>query len=107
VSKKTVPFSMPASAPRSRKSGSVALDEPSRPPVEPSDFAGARPDDWVRDRDFVAGPLPKDDALAPTRVLLDLAAERTLAEVLSLSFLLPFALGWFWWVSVWAGRGRI
>ena len=107
MSKKTVPFTMPASAPRSRKQEPLALDAPSRPRAGASDFAGARPDEWVRDRDFVAGPLPADDALAPTRVLLDLAAERTLAEVLSLSFLLPFALGWFWWVNAWAGRGRI
>jgi hypothetical protein len=107
VSKKTVPFSMPASAPRSRKQEPVALDEPSSPRAEPSDFAGARPDDWVRDRDFVAGPSPADDALAPPRVLLDVAAERSLMEVLALSFLVPFALGWLWWVNAWAGRGRI
>ena len=106
MSRKTVPFSMPASAPRSRKSELVALDEPSGPRAAAGD-AGARPDDWVRDRDFAAGPLPLDDALAPARVLLDLAAERTLAEVLSLTFLVPFALGWFWFVNAWAGRGRL
>ena len=107
MSKKTVPFSMPASAPRPRKSELVALDEPSRPRAGASDAAAARPDDWVRDRDFGADPSRADDALAPPRVLLDLAAERTLAEVFSLSFLLPFALGWFWFVNAWAGRGRI
>ena len=107
MSKKTVPFSMPASAPRSRKQEPVALDEPSRPRVGVSDSAAARPDDWVRDRDFAAGPAPLDNALAPPRVLLDLSAERTLAEVLSLSFLVPFALGWFWFVNAWVGRARI
>jgi len=105
VSRKTVPFSMPASAPRSRKSEPAALDENSG--ARASDFAGDRPDGWVRDRDFAAGPWPADDALAPPRVLLDLAQERTLAEVLCLSVLVPFALGWFWFVNVWVGRGRI
>ena len=106
MSRKSVPFSMPASAPRTRKSELVPLDEPSPPRAGASD-AGARPDDWVRDRGFGAGPSRADDALAPARVLLDLAAERTLAEVFSLSFLVPFALGWFWWVNAWAGRGRL
>jgi hypothetical protein len=107
VSKKTIAFTMPASAPRSRKQEPVALDEPSRPRAEPSDFAGARPDDWVRNRDLAADPSPVADALAPPRVLLEVAAERSLMEVFSLSFLVPFALGWFWFVNAWAGRGRI
>jgi hypothetical protein len=105
VSKKTVPFSMPA-APRSRKSESAALDEPSRPRAGVSDSAAARPDDWVRDRDLAAGPAPLDDALAPTRVFLDVAAERSLMEVFALTFLVPFALGWFWWVNALTGRAR-
>ncbi len=45
-------------------------------------------------------------AAAPARVVLDLSAERTLIEVLSLSFLVPFALGWFWVVNALAGRLR-
>jgi hypothetical protein len=61
----------------------------------------------VRDRDLSAGTSPAGDALAPPRVLLDVAAERGLIEVLSLSLLVPFALGWFWFVNAWAGRGRI
>jgi hypothetical protein len=96
---------MPASAPRPRKSEFVALEESSRPRA--GDAAAARPDEWVRDRDYGAGPSRADHALAPARVLLDLAAERTLAEVFSLSFLVPFALGWFWWVNALTGRGRI
>ncbi len=107
MSKKTIAFTMPASAPRPRKLEPAALDEYSGARPASSDFAAARPDDWVRDRDLAACPSPADDALAPPRVLLDLAAERTLAEVLSLSFLVPFALGWFWWVNAWAGRARI
>jgi hypothetical protein len=106
VSKKTVPFSMPASASRSRSKEPVALDEPSRRRAAPSDFAGARPDDWVRNRDLAAGPAPLDDALAPTRVFLDVAAERSLMEVFALTFLVPFALGWFWWVNALTGRAR-
>ena len=107
MSKKTVPFTMPASAPRSRKQEPVALEAPSPPRAAAGDFAGARPDDWVRDRDLAAGPSPADDALAPPRVFLDVAAERSLMEVFSLSFLVPFALGWFWFVNAWAARGRI
>ena len=86
MSKKTVPFSMPASAPRSRKQEPVAPDVPSRPRAEPGDFAVARPDDWVRNRDLAADPSPADDALSPTRVFLDVAAERSLIEVFALTF---------------------
>jgi hypothetical protein len=107
VSRKTVPFTMPASAPRSRKSEPAVLDEPSGARAASSDLAAGRPDDWVRDRDFAAGPSPADDALAPPRVFLDVAAERSLMEVFALSFLVPFALGWFWWVNALTGRGRI
>ena len=107
MSKKTVSFSMPTSATRSRKPEPLALDAPSASPATASVFAGARPDDWVRDRDLAAGPSQPDDALAPPRVLLDVAAGRSLMEVLSLSFLVPFALGWFWWVNALAGRARL
>jgi hypothetical protein len=62
----------------------------------------------VRDRQ--SGPEapahPDYPAAAPARVVLDLSAERTLIEVLSLSFLVPFALGWFWLVNALAGRPR-
>ena len=103
MSRKTVSFAMPASAPRARKPASLALAAASASPAT----ASARPDDWVRDRDLAAGHSPAGDALAPPRVFLDLAAERTLAEVLSLSFLVPFALGWFWWINALAGRARL
>ena len=106
MSKKTVPFSMPA-APRARQPEPLALEAPSPPRAAAGVFAGARPDDWVRDRDLAANPRPLDDALAPARVLLDVAAERSLMEVFALSFLVPFALGWFWFANAWAGRGRI
>jgi hypothetical protein len=107
VSKKTVSFSMPTSAARSRKPEPLALEGPSASPATAGFFAGARPDDWVRDRDLAAGPSPMDDALAPPCVLLDVAAERSLMEVFSLSFLMPFALGWFWWINALAGRARL
>jgi hypothetical protein len=32
-------------------------------------------------------------------VMIDLASERNLVEVMSLSFFLPFALGWFWFAN--------
>jgi hypothetical protein len=82
VSKKTVSFSMPTSATRARKPEPIALEALSASHRS----AGSRPDDWVRDRDLAAGPSPVDDALAPPRILLDVAAERSLMEVLSLKF---------------------
>ncbi|MGA8713701.1 MAG: hypothetical protein WB647_11840 [Roseiarcus sp.] len=103
MSKKTVSFAMPAGAPRARKPESIALEALSASHRS----AGARPDDWVRDRDLAAPPWFSDDALAPPRILLDVAAERSLIEVLSLSFLMPFALGWFWWINALAGRARL
>ena len=38
---------------------------------------------------------------------IDLAAERSLIEVVSLSFLVPFALGWFWFVNAMNRRARL
>ena len=98
-----VSFAMPAGAPRARKPEPIALDALSASHRS----GGARPDDWVRDRDLAAPPSLADDALAPPRILLDVAAERSLMEVLSLSFLMPFALGWFWWINALAGRARL
>jgi hypothetical protein len=100
VSKKTIAFTMPASSPRAREAEPVGRDEAAGAP------APAQPDDWVRDRDLDAGALRLAPA-APSRVVLDLTAERTLAEIATLSLLVPFALGWVWWVNALAGRGRL
>jgi len=102
VSKKTIAFSMPATAPRASEPDSSDRGGPR------AAAAGAQSDDWVRVRDLPVDPAPAqaNDALAPPRVILDLTAERTLIEVLSLSLLVPFALGWFWWVNALTGRVR-
>jgi hypothetical protein len=77
VSKKTVSISVPA------KASSVP------PPAR----RGAS-EDWVRNPDF-GGADPMSMSRAQSLVV-DLAAERTLFEVLLLSAFVPLALGWFW-----------
>jgi len=96
VSKKTIAFAMPAAAARAREAESVGKERASA--GAPRSSVPARSDDWVRNRE--------SGHEAPARVVLDLSAERTLIEVLSLSFLVPFALGWFWVVNALAGRLR-
>ena len=100
MSKKTIAFSMPATAPRPPE------PDPSDREGPPAAAAGAQSDDWVRVRDLPVDPAPASDALAPPRVILDLTAERTLIEVFALSLIVPFALGWFWWVNALTGRVR-
>jgi hypothetical protein len=102
VSKKTIAFTMPAAHARAREGGSVGKARASAAPLR-SDVP-ARSDDWVRDSEFQ--PEAPAYAGAPARVVLDLSAERTLIEVLSLSLLVPFALGWFWVVNAVMGRLR-
>jgi hypothetical protein len=96
VSRKTIAFAMPAAAPRAREAESVGEERASA--VARRGAVAARSDDWVRHRE--------SQPEAPARVVLDLSAERTLIEVLSLGFLVPFALGWFWLVNALAGRCR-
>ena len=38
---------------------------------------------------------------------IDLSAERNLMEAMTLSFMLPFALGWFWFAHAIARRQRL
>jgi hypothetical protein len=109
LSKKTIAFTMPATAPRTRKA------EPNPAPIEAPSGDGApfaravRPpsDDWVRERELAARSGPAPNPPAPPRLVLDLTAERTLGEVMSLSVLVPFALGWFWFADTMSGRTRI
>lgn len=98
MSRKTVAFSVPA--PRGPSSG--AADSGSQ--------TANSPDAWVRDRAIASPEEPPENrpewlgrAAGPT---IDLAAERTLSEVVLLSFLAPFALGWFWLLHAMAGRAR-
>jgi hypothetical protein len=109
VSRKTIAFTMPAAGPRRRERTPVdpdALwDEPAS--LSASDEPGAESDEWVRDRDLRLEFEPARTAAAEASVTLDLAAERNLMEVVSLSFLVPFALGWFWLVNAMSRRYRI
>ncbi len=90
MSKKTVPFSVPAKpASAKRPAADIVID--------------AHSDDWVSDRNDGAD-RPAERA-APSLVL-DFAAERSLMEVFALSMLAPFALGWFWLMHAMAGRVR-
>ena len=68
--------------------------------------ADAETDRWIRAEDVV--PLPDNSsswsapptlglyAALPRDSTIDLAAERTFMQVLTLSLFLPSALGWFW-----------
>jgi len=63
----------------------------------------------VRDRDvrLKADPAPAPPSAREASATIDLAAERNLMEVVSLSFLVPFALGWFWFVNAMNRRARL
>ena len=119
MSKKTIAFTMPATGRPPRKSAPVVLDGVSGesvPFAEEQNLREAesdlRPDEWVRDSALDAEPSPIPDA--PSRALavgasmtIDLSAERSLMEAMTLSFTLPFALGWFWWANAIARRQRV
>jgi hypothetical protein len=120
LSKKTIAFTMPATGRRPRKSAPVVLDGITGESVpfaaDEQDFREAksdlRPDEWVRDSALSAHPSPTPDP--PSRALavgasmsIDLSAERSLVEAMTLSVTLPFALGWFWWANAIARRQRM
>lgn len=90
MSRKSVPFSFSRSA------------RPADPKPGPEPVIDAHSDDWVSDR-HARGD--ETSATAPS-LTLDLAAERTLTEVLALSFFAPIMLGWFWCMNAIAGRAR-
>ncbi len=87
MSRKSVPFPAPAGA-----SGEAAARR-----IAPG-VIDAHSDEWVSDRNSGAKP--------PAGFVLDLSAERSLTEVLALSALAPFALGWFWFLNAMSGRVR-
>jgi hypothetical protein len=69
-------------------------------------------DEWVRDSALDAEPSripdPPSRALAfGASVTVDLSAERSLMEAMTLSVMTPFALGWFWWANAIARRQRM
>jgi hypothetical protein len=123
VSKKTIAFTMPTTARGPRDRGPVVLDGltgESVPFVADEQRlrdAGpdSRTDEWVRDRPAREAaeppPVPETPQLRALAVgaslTINLAAERNLMEAMTLSFMLPFALGWFWWSHAIARRQRL
>ena len=123
MSKKTIAFTMPGPARGPREHAPVVLDGLTGESVP---FAAAEPslrdagtdsrtDEWVRDRPSpdAPGPSPLPDP-PPLRafavgasVTINLAAERNLMEAMTLSFMIPFALGWFWFAHAMARRQRL
>jgi hypothetical protein len=119
VSKKTIAFTMPASGRRPRASKPVVLDGvtgESVPFAAEQDLRDAgsesRSDEWVRDSAPDAAPATIPDPPLPASAVgasmtIDLAAERSLMEAMTLSVTLPLALGWFWFAHAVAGRQRL
>ncbi len=118
MSKKTIAFTMPTAGPRPRERAPVVLDALAREtaPFAASDVPGIgdagidkESDKWVRDRDvrLKVDPAPAPPSARESLATIDLAAERSLMEVVSLSFLLPIALGWFWLVNAMNRRARL
>ena len=91
MSKKSVPFSVPAKPASARRLGPDVVIE-------------AHSDDWVSDR-HAGGDRPTHPP--GPGLILDLAAERGLMEVVALAMLAPVALGFFWLVNVMGGRVRL
>jgi hypothetical protein len=123
VSKKTIAFTMPTAGREPRERAPVVLDGVTGESVP---FAAAesslrdagpdsKTDEWVRDRSSrdVAGPSPVPEppplpAFAfGASVTINLAAERDLMEAMTLSFMVPFALGWFWFAHAMARRQQL
>jgi hypothetical protein len=123
VSKKTIAFTMPAAGRRPRERAPVVLDGITGESVA---FAAdeqilrdagpdSKTDEWVRDRASrpaaepspVRDPPPMRAVAVGASVTINLAAERDLMEAMALSFMIPFALGWFWFAHSMARRQRL
>jgi hypothetical protein len=120
VSKKTIAFAMPATRRRPGESAPAVLDGVTGESVPFSaderslrDLGSdRRSDEWVRDSALGAEPSripdPPSRALAVgASMAIDLSAERSLMEAMTLSVMTPFALGWFWWANAIARRQRM
>ena len=123
MSKKTIAFAMPAGARGQRDRKPAVIDGATGESVPfPADErtlrdagSDSKTDAWVRDRPsrdaagpsaaFAPPPLP-GFALG-AGVTINLAAERSLMEAMTLSFVVPFALGWFWFAHAMARRQHI
>ncbi len=121
MSKKTIAFTMPARGRGPRERTPVVLDGLTGESIP---FAAAEAslrdtgsgsktdDEWVRDlpsRDRAGAPLPEPTAprAFAVGVTINLAAERNLMEAMTLSFMVPVALGWFWFAHAMMRRPRL
>ena len=123
MSRKTIAFTMPAAGRGPRERAPVVLDGLTGERVA---FAAAeaslreagidaRTDEWVRDRPSLdaaaASPIPEPRhsprSAFGASVTINLAADRDLMEAMTLSFVVPFALGWFWFAHAMARRQRL
>ena len=106
MSKKTVSFALPVKAQQPGEGAKTG-----QPGGSEASVNEAGSDAWVSAQDdltadpFRLSPAFKGGFDSPTFVV-DLAAERSLTEVIGLSFFAPFALGWFWLMNAIAGRPR-
>ena len=123
MSKKTIAFTMPATGRGPRQRAPVVLDGLTGESVPfVADEASLRDagtnsktDEWVRDRPShdAGGPSPVPEPelsrafAVGASVTINLAADRNLMEAMTLSFMVPFALGWFWFAHAMAHRQRL
>ena len=112
MSRKTIAFTMPAAGPRRERAVDPDGLGGEGAPFAASDALGLgdaridkESDKWVRDRDVRLKADPP--SARESRATIDLAAERSLIEVVSLSLLVPFALGLFWFVNAMNRRIRL
>jgi len=116
MSKKIVPFKMPAKATLRREAkrrqvhpptlspGGAEEASPSLPSGKLEYALASEPDRWVQHRKVgdTAESAPIKLATQPyvpvtaKSLTIDVAAERELQEVVALAFLIPPMLGWFW-----------
>ena len=95
MSRKSVPFTVPGGAGRP--------DAPAGGRRAAPEIIEAHSDEWVSDRN---DGTKRADARSASSLLLDLAAERSLTEIFTLSMLTPVTLTWFWLVNAMSGRVR-
>jgi hypothetical protein len=117
LSKKTIAFTIPAAGPRREQAAvdpdALGAESASLPASDEPGLGDAgidkESDKWVRDRDvrLKVDPTPALQSASESRATIDLAAERSLMEVVSLSVLVPFALGLFWFMNAINRRARL
>ena len=92
--RKSVPFSVPNGATRTGEARGRRSPE----------AIDAHFDEWVSDRN--SGEPRSQPSEDDASLMLDLAAERSLTQVIALSMFAPLALGWFWLKNALRGRVR-